>query len=61
MGLNNTWKTTKWDVYEIEPSPENKWAMDMLDLISEKEWWEETGDKYFFEFFNTEIIWKNRN
>jgi hypothetical protein len=41
------YKTTWGEILRIPNNEHNKWVIEMLQFIAEREWWEESQDKYF--------------
>ncbi len=44
--------TTDSKVLKVPNNEFNKWALAMLQFIGNKQWWEETQDKYFIDFYD---------
>jgi hypothetical protein len=49
--------TTDWKILKVPNNEFNKWALAMLDYIWGMEWWEETQDKYFIDFYDWCYDW----
>ena len=45
------YKTYKWENLEITDNDYDKWALEMLKLISNNEGWGKSQDRYFKLFF----------
>ena len=56
-----TYKTYSWKTYKIPVNDFNEWAIEAIKFIWEKQWWEESQDKMFEEFYKNIIkLWNTK-